>query len=339
MHLIIDQYGMFLGKKSECLVVRKRDEVLQEVPIHDLEQVTIASRGVSLSADAIEACVEAGVEINLLTTWGKPLAKIVSPTLLGTVATRRAQLAAYDDGRALVVIAEFVSGKLRNQANLLRYFGKYRKGTSLFDRLSDAAESIRELPDQVAATLGAVSIGPGAVEDVRATVMALEAQAAKHYWEAVADLLDGKVEIPGRQHRGADDPFNAALNYGYGVLYNECWRALELAGLEPFAGFLHADRSGKPSLVLDFVEEFRAPAVDRAVIARFSRNGEMPMEEGGLPQAARREIATAVGERFGAMEPYAGGRQRLQAVIHLQARRLACFLRGEGDYHAFASTW
>ena len=46
---------------------------------------------------------------------------------------------------------------------------------------------------------------------------------------------------------GARDPFNAALNYGYGVLRSQVRQALLLAGLEPNAGFLHADRPGKPS--------------------------------------------------------------------------------------------
>ena len=56
---------------------------------------------------------------------------------------------------------------------------------------------------------------------------------------------------------------NALLNYGYGILYSQVWSALTLAGLEPFAGFLHVDRPGKPSLVLDFIEEFRQPIVDQ----------------------------------------------------------------------------
>jgi hypothetical protein len=50
---------------------------------------------------------------------------------------------------------------------------------------------------------------------------------------------------------------NAALNYGYGMLRAQVRQALLLAGLEPNAGFLHADRPGKPSLTLDQIEEFR----------------------------------------------------------------------------------
>jgi len=56
---------------------------------------------------------------------------------------------------------------------------------------------------------------------------------------------------------------NSALNYGYGILYGQVWGAVMNAGFEPFAGFLHLDRPGKPSLVLDLIEEFRQPIVDR----------------------------------------------------------------------------
>ncbi|MGI6604033.1 MAG: CRISPR-associated endonuclease Cas1 [bacterium] len=63
-------------------------------------------------------------------------------------------------------------------------------------------------------------------------------------------------------------PTNACLNYGYGILYQQCETALILAGLDIFAGFLHVDRPGKTSLVYDFMEEFRQPVVDRTDYCR-----------------------------------------------------------------------
>jgi CRISPR-associated protein Cas1 len=63
-----------------------------------------------------------------------------------------------------------------------------------------------------------------------------------------------ELDWPGRQTQGATDPLNAALNYCYGVLYAQVERALVLAGLDPYGGFLHVDRPGKPSLTLDLIE-------------------------------------------------------------------------------------
>src|SRR5439155_51969 len=75
---------------------------------------------------------------------------------------------------------------------------------------------------------------------------------------------------------------NASLTYGYGILYSQVWGAVLNAGLEPFAGFLHVDRPGKPSLVLDLTEEFRQPVVDRAVIAHVNLGEPIGMHEGFL---------------------------------------------------------
>lgn len=63
MHLVVEQYGVFLGKKSERLVVRDQNRVTQEVPLRQLEQITVAGGGISLSADLIRECVERGIQI------------------------------------------------------------------------------------------------------------------------------------------------------------------------------------------------------------------------------------------------------------------------------------
>ena len=97
----------------------------------------------------------------------------------------------------------------------------------------------------------------------RPALLNREGRAGAQYWAGVAALLDGKAAFAGREHRGTEDPVNAALNYGYGILQSQVWSAITLAGLEPFAGFIHVDRPGKPSLVLDLMEEFRQPVVDR----------------------------------------------------------------------------
>jgi CRISPR-associated protein Cas1 len=87
---------------------------------------------------------------------------------------------------------------------------------------------------------------------------------------------------------------NSALNYGYGILYTQVWGALMNAGLEPFAGFLHVDRPGKPSLVLDVIEEFRQPIVDRAVIAMLTKGVKIETREGLLTDESRRTCSRYV---------------------------------------------
>jgi len=338
-HLILAEHGTHLGKHSERLQVTriKSNEVVEEAPLLHLEAVVIASRGVSLSADAVRECAERGIPIHFLSGTGVPYASLYSAGLTGTVATRRAQLEAYRDWRGVTVARTFVQGKLQNQVNLLRYMAKYRK-----EREPEVYEGVQQgivLIQGFAATVEQVD--GRCVDEVREALLGLEGQAAQVYWEMVRLLLKRDLDWPGRQTRGAGDIFNQALNYGYGVLYGQVERALVLAGLDPYAGFLHADRPGKPSLVLDLIEEFRQQAVDRTLIGMVNKGVKLAQEEkGGLALETRRLIAERVLERLESPVHYEGQRMVLRNVLQSQARHLATFLRGEREEYApFVGEW
>src|SRR5581483_10605339 len=111
------------------------------------------------------------------------------------------------------------------------------------------------------------------------------------------------------------------------------------AGLEPFAGFLHVDRPGKPSLVLDLVEEFRQPVVDRAVIAHLNLGEEIKLSQGMLETETRKLLVSRILERLQSTELYQGKRYQVRSIIQMQARRLASSLRGDAIYKAFAFKW
>jgi CRISPR-associated protein Cas1 len=68
-----------------------------------------------------------------------------------------------------------------------------------------------------------------------------------------------------RTRRPAEDFFNAALNYWYGMLYSVVEGGLFAAGLDPYLGILHADEYQKPTLCFDLIEAFR-PWIDRLLI-------------------------------------------------------------------------
>jgi CRISPR-associated protein Cas1 len=111
------------------------------------------------------------------------------------------------------------------------------------------------------------------------------------------------------------------------------------AGLEPFAGFLHVDRPGKPSLVLDLIEEFRQPIVDRAVIALCTKGAVPTIRDGLLDEQSRRVVAGSVLERLDGDVGFRGRRYRVRSVIQMQARALAASLRGGAAYKPFAFKW
>jgi CRISPR-associated protein Cas1 len=335
MELLVTNYGSFLGKKSERLILKENGKVVNEIPFHDLEQVIIDTPGASLSTDVIRECVEHGVQISFLTPSGKPFARLVSPYLTGTVITRRQQLMAFCDERSVSLAKLFIKGKLKNQVNVLKYFAKYRKGVDrgLFESISGLIEQI----EQAAGFLH--TIHGKCIDDVRAQLMSVEGRAGNLYWEGVKLLTEDKVDFPGRKHREAVDPVNSLLNYGYGMLCRQAEGALILAGLDPFGGFLHVDRPGKLSLVYDFVEEFRQQVVDRVVIAMINKGIAVEMEEGMLSNTARRDFSERIKERLESQEKYQGKKYKLRTIIQMQARRVATFLRGEAKYRPFVGGW
>jgi CRISPR-associated protein Cas1 len=351
-HLIIDEYGVHVGKHSQRLQVMRIGEgtpserLVQQAPLMHLETVVVTGRGISLSADAVEACTERGIPIFFLNSLGRPYAALYSAGLTGTVLTRRAQLAALAsdlDGethgrRGVAVALAFAEGKIRNQANLLRYMAKYRKEADpdLYQEIDRcASQALAHLPELEKLATAA------RVDDIRFELLGIEGRAAKRYWHAVKLILPEEAGWPGRKGRGARDPVNSALNYGYGILYSQVERALVLAGLDPYGGFIHVDRPGKPSLVLDLIEEYRQAIVDRTVFGLVNRGVKLVQDERGLlTKETRRKLADKVLARLEAPARYEKKRLPLRAVLQSQARHLATYLRGDRrHYEPFVAGW
>ncbi|HEV2499337.1 MAG TPA: CRISPR-associated endonuclease Cas1 [Terriglobia bacterium] len=340
--VIVSGFGVYLGKRSERLQVKISGKVAKdengsayEFPFFRISEVVIASRGVSISSDLIEEFSERGIRLCFLDRGGKPYAMLTSPTLTATVESRREQLRAFDDARGLEFARAMVRGKIRNQRHLLLYCGKYLKQANpeRYDALAGLARQLRQLELQARKVQGAT------VSEKRQELLGIEGVAGRLYWQGFKLIVEDKAEFMGREHRGAEDPLNALLNYGYGILYGHMWGAITHAGLEPFAGFLHVDRPGKPSLILDLVEEFRQPVVDRTVIAFVNLSQKIEMKEGLLDEDTRRAIAEKVLERLASTEPYRGQHYQIRSIIQMQARALVSFLRGKAPYKPFSFRW
>lgn len=335
--LILDKYGLFLSKHSERLRVKAEGQIVEEVPLMHLESVLITSRGVGISSDAIEVCAETGIDIVFIAGNGDVYGRLGSPTLVGTVKTRREQMISLGDKRGLILGKAFAGGKICNQRNLLKYFARYRKAVDrdLYLIMDEACKKLEELEKDL------VAIEGENIDSVREQILSVEGRSSAVYWDAVKGMLGEEVEWKGREGRGARDPINSALNYGYGILYGQVEKSVVLAGLDPYAGFIHTDRAGKPSLVLDLIEEFRQQVVDRAVFAMIGKGSEISVnEEGMLEEKSRKGIAQKVFERLDGDERYEGMKQKIKTILLKQAQAIASFLRGDrGGYKPFVGLW
>ena len=337
MDLIVEGNGVFLGKHQGRLRVSRQGKTLSEAPVIHLQQVIVVDSGVAISSDVVRTCAEEGIPIHFLNAKGQHIAGMYSAGLNGTVLTRRAQLGAFEDERGMALARAFVLGKIENQRALLRYIAKYRKEAepALFEELTLV---VAELDDHVQE---AEKISARQVSEAREQLLSVEGRAASHYWGAIKRIIPESLEWPGRETHGATDPFNMALNYGYGFLYAQVEQALILAGLDPYGGFLHADRPGKPSLKFDMVEEFRQTVVDRTLIGLVNRGFAVERDEQGqLEKTTRDRLIERMKERLESTELYEGKRQALRFILQCQARHLATFVRRErAVYTPFIAGW
>ncbi len=330
--VFVEGFGVSVSKKSERLVVKRKGEVVFERPFFDVERVIVSTEGATISAAAIHECVKNGIPMEFISYSGVPYASLVSPSLGGTVKTRRAQLLAYEDLRGVELGKAFATGKLRNAANNLKYYAKYRKTSdkAAYEYLYKRVDGIEDLAKGVAGIEGSC------VDEVRGALLNAEGRGAALYWEGVKRMVP---DFLGREGRGATDLVNSLLNYGYGILYNRVLSAATRAGLDPFAGYVHTDRPGKPSLVLDLVEEFRGPVVDRAVLGALGTGFKVGMDGERLDEKTRKLTAERIRERLAVRVTHRGRKHSLENVIHIQARAVASFVRDGVLYKPFVGSW
>jgi CRISPR-associated protein Cas1 len=135
------------------------------------------------------------------------------------------------------------------------------------------------------------------------------------------------------------------LNYGYGILQGEVLRAIHFAGLDPYGGYLHVDRSGRSSLVFDLMEEFRQQVVDKVIMRLIVRSQVQKKDfeiEGDLCRMNQSARKLLLKEVLFKLEDFVRLENRKIAwcnVILEQARKVAHFLRNEGPYAGFYLRW
>jgi len=338
--LVVNDYGVFLGVRGDRIIVKKGGEKAAEVPAGNVSQILIATRGISLSSAFLRLVLKHRIDLVILSGYGAPLGRLVSRRG-GAIQLRKNQLAAQNDWRGAHLAKQFGKAKLLNQANLLRSFAKNRRASNpaLANALESSARQVLER------ARGVDAIQQPDNERLRREVMALEADAAEVYWNGIAQLLSGTVGFPGRKKRTDHpaDPTNVLLNYGYGILLSEVWTAVEYASLEPYAGFLHADSPRRPALVVDLIEEFRQPVVDRAVLKVLFDQGDKAaglVDRGFLTSEGRKVVLQALSSRLEDRVTFQDRPLPISAHVLLQARRVGEFLLNRTrEYVPFVGRW
>ncbi|MBM4369843.1 MAG: CRISPR-associated endonuclease Cas1 [Deltaproteobacteria bacterium] len=176
----------------------------------------------------------------------------------------------------------------------------------------------------------------------------VEGQAAHAWFSAWPELVGADFPWPGRTGRGARDPVNAMLNLLYTMLYRRTWLATLSAGLDAYAGILHAANGRHAALASDLMEPFRFLA-DRAVLEALHRRRVRPEdfvydEKSRVPVRLREPTLKLLVELWEAAlareVEWQGTKASYQRHLDRQARSLAEVVDGErAGIEAFRMKW
>lgn len=208
-----------------------------------------------------------------------------------------------------------------------------RKDNAAYSGLTRCADDIRSIADTLAGLDPAASAA-------RASAMGHEGRAAAKYWSSFASLIPGEMSFPGRHTRHATDPVNSAVNYIYGMLYGEVWRAVIRAGLDPYFGIIHGAERDQGSLVFDLIEEYRAPFGDRLVLGMVGRGFALELDDEGLLRAAcRHKLVHAFHKQWHRDVRWRGGMRAPSNILELQVTSLKNAYLGSDEYRPFRFRW
>lgn len=311
--LYVLEPDVYVSKEGGVLRVSRRAgrEVLLERPLAHVSDIVILGRA-TITAFAVQACTAQGTAIHYLSRTGSYVAQI-APVENKNVPMRIRQYQAHLDPIWKHALARrFVEGKLANAIVFAR------RGGADVAELSRLAGPIR------------------ACEDTEA-LRGLEGNAARIYFGLLKDKFPPPFAPEARSKRPPRDPANSLLSLAYTFLAKECQSAIRIAGLDPYIGYLHEAKYGRPAFALDLMEEFRSILADSVTLALFNRNmvnEEMFEYERGYPTLSDtgfKQFLRAWEERLCQTVTHPTLKQKLdyRQVMVTQARLFGKHLMGE----------
>lgn len=317
----------YLSKDGQNVVISVNQKEIFRIPAINIEGiVTFGYMGAS--PGLMRLCVENGISLAFLSRSGRFIGRLQGPVKGNVLLRKRQYLASDNIDESMHLSRIMIAGKIQNYRNVLRRF------------IRDYGEN-----EEVSAAVGVLDSAKREVLVARdsSILMGFEGRASNAYFGVLPHLIlcqKKEFQFDGRTRRPPKDLVNAMLSFAYTLITNDVTAALETVGLDPYVGFLHTLRPGRPSLALDMMEELRAYLGDRFVLSLINRRqitsvdflyqgdkGVVMTEKGKKTfitawQLRKKEVIT---------HPYLNEKIEIGLLPYLQAVLLARFLRGEID--------
>jgi len=331
--LYLNTQGLFVGRKSEVLEVKDNGKVVQEVRLREINQVNLFGN-IQVSTQVLQKLCELDVPL-VMHSQGGYFQGMVQGTGLKNILLRREQFRLADDSqRSLRIAQELIAGKIRNQRVLL-----------MRNHVDPPAVAIAELKRYVAKAQRASSAQ---------TLLGIEGTAARIYFQHFAGMLKPgdepldplnavgqpprfSFDFRGRNRRPPRDPVNALLSLAYALLSKDRTVVAASVGFDPYLGFFHLPRPGRPALSLDLMEPFRPLIADSVVLSAINNRMVYPEHfyEAGrgvtMTEAGRKALFRAYEQRMDQLvtHPLFDYRVSYRRLLEIQTRLLARVVSGE----------
>ena len=315
----VHSQGAVVGKSGDQLEVKQKGQVLQRVRLMEVSHLSLFGN-VQVTAQALRELCDRNIPVCHF-TYGGWFNGITTGMSHKNVELRSRQyLGAMATETALSISRQIVFGKIKNCRTLLRRNHR-DPPVAILAELNRLADSARNA---------------AAVD----TLLGIEGAAARTYFSEFEGMIkSGSLEFDfqGRNRRPPRDPVNAILSFLYAVLIKQATVTALAVGFDPYLGFYHQPKYGKPALALDMVEEFR-PLIADSVCLTLINNGELGPEHfivrgdaAALTQAGRRKVIEAWERRMDGLvaHPLFGYSVSYRRILEIQARLLSRHLLGE----------
>ncbi|MDR1776168.1 MAG: CRISPR-associated endonuclease Cas1 [Actinomycetes bacterium] len=281
-----------VGFRENRIVVTFEDTE-QGYPIETIDTVTIFGLP-HVSMKLMSELLRRKIDLLFYSTDGHYFGRFANPDNVNTARQKAQAYLSSDPDFRLVMARGFIGGKIKNSIDLLQ----------AHDTESCLTESdfrgMRHSLEWLARA------------DTVEELIGFEGNAAKAYFEALSKLVPPEFAFSGRSKRPPRDSFNSMISFGYSMLYRHVIGAVERHGLNPYFGFMHADKEGHATLVSDLMEEWRAIIVDETVLALIGQRALTPElftqdpDTGGvfIGRDAMRTLTRALGEKFKQTQRY-----------------------------------
>jgi CRISPR-associated protein Cas1 len=336
--LYVTQPKSFLYKEGNTVVVKQEEQKVIQLPIHTIGQIVCFGFDIVVTAPLMAFCAENNVSIAWLTETGRFLGRVEGP-IKGNVLLRREQHRWADDAeKSLGIARSVVAAKINNGRTSLLRFLRNQPGYTDQEKIQFQIDKLAKLLTDTSECTNLDSL------------RGIEGEAAYAYFSVFDHMIVQQKEsfqFKGRSRRPPRDRVNAMLSYLYTILVFDMRSALETVGLDPYVGFLHADRPGRPSLALDLMEEFRAPLADRLILGLINRKqvqakhftehgtGEVLMNE----ECRKILIGAYQNRKKEAMvHPFLEEKMEIGLFFQTQALLLARHIRGDIEFYP-AAVW